>query len=90
MLFSYHWQQSGFLLSQPSSGVSASLNANLDRHSTSEEKAGRISCSDNRKWVSALPRRSDHHSSASSDIQGLGPCGWDGSAELGSSLQFVV
>ncbi|KAI4803688.1 hypothetical protein KUCAC02_025344 [Chaenocephalus aceratus] len=43
------------------------LDANLDRHS-SEEELERISCGDNRKWVSALPRRhGDHHSSTSSD-----------------------
>ncbi|KAK1894146.1 putative ubiquitin-conjugating enzyme E2 [Dissostichus eleginoides] len=43
------------------------LDANLDRHS-SEEELERISCGDNRKWVSAIPQRhGDHHSSTSSD-----------------------
>lgn len=51
------------------------LDANLDRHS-SEEELERISCGDNRKWVSALPQRhSDHHSSASSDEEVRDLCG---------------
>lgn len=47
------------------------LDANLDRHS-SEEELERISCGDNRKWVS---RHSDHHSSASSDEEVRDLCG---------------
>lgn len=51
------------------------LDANLDRHS-SEEELERISCGDNRKWVSALPQRHiDHHSSASSDEEVRDLCG---------------
>ncbi|CAJ1074082.1 uncharacterized protein si:dkey-16j16.4 isoform X2 [Xyrichtys novacula] len=51
------------------------LDANLDRHS-SEEELERISCGDNRKWVSALPQRhGDHHSSASSDEEVRDLCG---------------
>lgn len=47
------------------------LDANLDRHS-SEEELERISCGDNRKWVS---RHSDRHSSASSDEEVRDLCG---------------
>nr|XP_020470202.1 uncharacterized protein LOC109968344 isoform X2 [Monopterus albus] len=51
------------------------LDANLDHHS-SEEELERISCSDNRKWMSALPQHhSDHHSSASSDEEVRDRCG---------------
>lgn len=51
------------------------LDANLDRHS-SEEELERISCGDNRKWVSALPQcHSDHHSSTSSDEEVRDLCG---------------
>lgn len=51
------------------------LDANLDRHS-SEEELERISCGENRKWVSALPQRhGDHHSSASSDEEVRDLCG---------------
>lgn len=51
------------------------LDANLDRHS-SEEELERISCGDNRKWVSAFTQRhSDHHSSASSDEEVRDLCG---------------
>lgn len=51
------------------------LDANLDRHS-SEEELERISCGDNRKWVSAFPQRhGDHHSSASSDEEVRDLCG---------------
>lgn len=51
------------------------LDANLDRHS-SEEELERISCGDNRKWVSALPQcHGDHHSSASSDEEVRDLCG---------------
>ncbi|MEQ2181035.1 hypothetical protein GOODEAATRI_007264 [Goodea atripinnis] len=51
------------------------LDANLDRHS-SEEELERISCGDNRKWVSAFPQcHSDHHSSASSDEEVRDLCG---------------
>lgn len=51
------------------------LDANLERHS-SEEELERISCGDNRKWVSAFPQRhSDHHSSASSDEEVRDLCG---------------
>ncbi|XP_055012170.1 uncharacterized protein si:dkey-16j16.4 isoform X2 [Boleophthalmus pectinirostris] len=51
------------------------LDANLDRHS-SEEELERISCGDNRKWVSAFHgRHGDHHSSASSDEEVRDLCG---------------
>uniref|UniRef100_A0A3B3VUS8 Si:dkey-16j16.4 n=1 Tax=Poecilia latipinna TaxID=48699 RepID=A0A3B3VUS8_9TELE len=51
------------------------LDANLDRHS-SEEELERISCGDNRKWVSGFPQRhGDHHSSPSSDEEVRDLCG---------------
>ncbi|XP_054894339.1 uncharacterized protein si:dkey-16j16.4 [Poeciliopsis prolifica] len=51
------------------------LDANLDRHS-SEEELERISCGDNRKWVSSFPQRhGDHHSSPSSDEEVRDLCG---------------
>lgn len=56
------------------------LDANLDRHS-SEEELERISCGDNRKWMSAFPQNySDHHSSASSDEEVRDLCGYGASA----------
>lgn len=50
------------------------LDANLDRHS-SEEELERISCGDNRKWVSLPQRHGEHHSSASSDEEVRDLCG---------------
>uniref|UniRef100_A0AAQ4PXI4 Si:dkey-16j16.4 n=1 Tax=Gasterosteus aculeatus aculeatus TaxID=481459 RepID=A0AAQ4PXI4_GASAC len=52
------------------------LDANVDRHSSEEEELERISRGDNRKWLSALPRRhGDHHSSPSSDEEVRDLCG---------------
>ncbi|KAL6105128.1 uncharacterized protein ACO6RY_06726 [Pungitius sinensis] len=52
------------------------LDANVDRHSEEEEELERISRGDNRKWLSALPRRhGDHHSSPSSDEEVRDLCG---------------
>uniref|UniRef100_A0A3Q4GXC8 Si:dkey-16j16.4 n=1 Tax=Neolamprologus brichardi TaxID=32507 RepID=A0A3Q4GXC8_NEOBR len=62
------------------------LDANLDRHS-SEEELERISCGDNRKWVSSLSQRhGDHHSSASSDEEVRDLCGCRSPAASARSL----
>ncbi|XP_034015558.1 uncharacterized protein si:dkey-16j16.4 [Thalassophryne amazonica] len=62
------------------------LDANLDPHS-SEEELEKISCGDNRKWVSALPQcHSDHHSSASSDEEVRDLCGCKSPAASASPL----